>query len=291
MPNNLGHDQIWTPDIWTDINQAVLNVIGPIRVVQKVFQSTNMSNAANVPKDEFDADKMRIAEGKTKPLIEISVEFSLTQSQVDNEATLHTGKSLAKLAARSLALAEDTLLLQGADAKLPANVRVTNKDSAEHGLLGVDQDHRVHVKHLGSSSGTSAIFGGNLFTAVTQGIAELNKDGQPGPYALILESSVYADAFSPLPTTLVTTADRLTPLLEGGFYSSGSLPKNTGLLTSLGGEPTTIYVAQDAITAYTQENKDGSQLFRVFERVQFVAREKTAFVNLAFEQAARAAKS
>ena len=75
-----------------------------------------------------------------------------------------------------------------------------------------------------------------------QGIAALNRKGQPGPYALILETSVYADAFSPVGDALVTTADRLTPLLAGGFYSSGAMPEHSGLLVSLGGDPTTIYI-------------------------------------------------
>jgi uncharacterized linocin/CFP29 family protein len=290
MPNNLGRDQLWTPQIWADIDQAVLGEIGSIRVVQKVFNSTTMPNAANVPADEFDQDNMKVAEGRTKPFIELSVEFSLTQSQVDNEATLHTAKTLAKLAAKSLALAEDTLLLQGDEAQLPKIVKVINKGSAEEGLIGDRDEPDIPVKPL-EASGASAVYGPHLFTAVVHGIAELTKRGQPGPYALLLETSVYADAFSPVANTLVTTADRLSPLLTGGFYGSGAVPKDSGLLISLGGEPTTIYVAQDAITAYTQENRDGSYLFRVFERVQFVARDRTSAVNLKFLAAAKAIKA
>ncbi len=291
MPNNLGRDQLWMPQVWADIDKAVLDEVGSIRVVQKVFSSTSMPNAANVPADHFDPDAMKIDEGGTKPLIEISVEFSLTQSQVDNEATLHTGRTLAKLAAKSLALAEDTLLLQGHEAKLPNNVKVINRQSAEQGLIGAGDGRDISVKPLDSGSGSAAVYGAGLFTAVTQGIAELNKKGQPGPYALLLESSVYADAFSPVANTLVTTADRLTPLLTGGFYGTGALPKDTGLLASLGGEPTTIYIGQDAVTAYTQEDGEGNYRFRVFERVQFVARDKAAFVNMKFQAAARAAKA
>jgi uncharacterized linocin/CFP29 family protein len=291
MPNNLGRDQLWTKEVWADIDKAVLDEVGSIRVVQKVFSSTNMPNAANVPADKFDADEMKIAEGITKPFIEISVEFSLTQSQVDNEATLHTGRTLAKLAAKSLALAEDTLLLQGHGAQLPNRMKVINRQSAEEGLIGVGDGRDIPVRALEPGGGTTAVYGASLFTAVTNGIAELNKKGQPGPYALLLESSVYADAFSPVANTLATTADRLTPLLTGGFYGTGALPKDTGLLVSLGGEPTTIYIAQDAITAYTQEDGEGNYRFRVFERVQFVARDRAAFVNMKFQAAARAAKA
>lgn len=40
MPNNLGRDQIWTPAIWADIDKAVLDQAGSIRVVEKIFHTT-----------------------------------------------------------------------------------------------------------------------------------------------------------------------------------------------------------------------------------------------------------
>jgi uncharacterized linocin/CFP29 family protein len=288
MPNNLGRNQLnWTPAIWAAIDKAVLDEVGSIAVVRKVIDNISVPGAANVPADDFDRDEMKIAEGRTKPLIEISVEFSLTQSQVDNEATLYTGQTLAKLAAKSLALAEDEMLLRGHHAELPRTVKVVNKESAGDGLLGAAGDHEVPVRPINGSKG---VYGANLFKAVVHGIAELNRKGQPGPYALILKTSAYADAFSPVGDALVTTADRLKPLLEGGFYSSGALPEDSGLLFSLGGGATKLYIAQDAITAYTGENRGGDYLLRVFERFQFVASDKTAFVRLKFQAAARAAQ-
>jgi hypothetical protein len=87
--------------------------------------------------------------------------------------------------------------------------------------------------------------------------------------------------------TLTTTADRIRPLVTGGYYGTGSLPTapdpaGSGLLVSLGGEPTTIYIAQDAVTAFTQLGGDGLYRFRVFERVQIVNRDPRALVLLAF---------
>jgi hypothetical protein len=49
MPNNFGRDQIWTPDIWAAIDKAVVDEVGSIRVVQKVFGGMSMPNSANVP--------------------------------------------------------------------------------------------------------------------------------------------------------------------------------------------------------------------------------------------------
>jgi len=280
MNNNLGRDKLWSDGVWQEIDKAVLAEVGRIRVAQKVFPSTPMLNASFVPADIFDAKNMSIAEGQTKPFIEISVEFPLTQTQVDNEATLKTGKTLARLATKSLALAEDLLFFQGAKAELPPEVRVVNRNSNDGGLLGVVKKV-IQVKAIDAKA--PGVYGENTFKAVSEGISKLTQDAQPGPYALILESAIYADTFAPLPSTLVTTADRITPLVTGGFYGTGTLPPNTGLLISLGGEPTTVYLGQDAITAYTQEDQDGNARFRVFERVQIIARDARAFVKLDFK--------
>ncbi len=281
MANNLSRDKVWTPEIWADIDKAVLAEVGRLRVAQKVFPGSTNGNGQYVPADKFDRDKMMIAEGLTKPYIEISVEFRLTQGQVDGEATLHTGRTLAQLATKSVAMAEDILLFQGHHAQLPANVRVVNHESADGGLLGGQGTASLKVcLHDKTKLG---VYGSHTFQKVTEGIGLLNGQSQPGPYALILESSVYADAFAPLEDTMVTTADRLEPLLPGGFYSTGALPARTGLLVSLGGQPTTIFLGQEVITAYTQPDADGNSCFRVFERIQLVAREPEALLVLSFE--------
>jgi uncharacterized linocin/CFP29 family protein len=279
MNNNLGRDKVWNDATWQDIDTAVLGEVGRIRVAQKVFPSTPMSGASYVPADIFDPKTMSIAEGQTSPFIEISVEFPLTQTQVENEATLKTSRTLARLATKSLALAEDLLFFQGSGATLPPEVKAVNRNSANGGLLGAAQN----VISVDPIDGRPGVYGENTFKAVSQGISTLTGIAQPGPYALILESRIYADTYAPLPTTLVTTADRITPLVTGGFYGTGTLPEKTGLLVSLGGEPTTVYLGQDAVTAYTQEDQDGNARFRVFERVQIIARDARAFVRLEFK--------
>src|SRR5215217_9512997 len=130
MPNNLGRDELWSPEVWQEIDNAVLAEVGRIRVAQKVFPSSPSPNGQYVPADNFNPETMTIAEGETRPFIEISVEFRLTQGQVDNETTLHTGKTLARLAGKWTALAEDTLFFQGQNADFPASIKVHNKRSA-----------------------------------------------------------------------------------------------------------------------------------------------------------------
>lgn len=279
MNNNLGRDKIWSDPVWQEIDKAVMAEVGRIRVAQKVFPGSLTPNASNVSADIFDPETMTIAEGQTKPFIEISIEFSLTQSQVDNEATLRTGRTLARLSAKSIAFGEDVLFLQGADGPLPSGVNVVNRQAADDGLLGASA---AAINVDPPDTAKQGVYGEATFKAVVRGIAELTKNTQPGPYALLLESSIYADTYAPLPSTLITTADRIIPLVTGGFYGTGALPSKTGLLVSLGGEPTTVYVGADAITGYTQEDRNGNHLFRVFERVQLVARDKRALVRLDF---------
>lgn len=281
MSDNLGRDKIWTPDVWAEIDKAVKAEVGQIRVAQKVFPSTQLPGGAVVPSDTLDLNNMTIEEGQTKPFIELSVEFTLKQSQVDSEATLRTGRTLARMAAKSLALAEDTIIFRGKSANI-AGVRTVNVNSSGDGLLGIADETIVidpKVKEYPQI----------IFKHLSEGISKLIDKGQPGPYALILESSVYADTYSPLTTTLVTTADRISPLMSGGYYATGTLlvapqaggaPIKSGLLVSLGGEPTTMYLGADATTAFTQADTQGAFRFRVFERIQVVARDPRALVKL-----------
>jgi uncharacterized linocin/CFP29 family protein len=280
MSDNLGRDKIWTPEIWAEIDKAVKAEVGQIRIAQKVFPSTQLSGGAVVPSDTLDLKNMTIEEGQTKPFIELSVEFTLKQSQVESEATLRTGRTLARMAAKSLALAEDTIIFQGKSANV-AGVRTVNVNSSNAGLLGI-ADETIVIDPKAKE------YPQIIFKHLSEGISKLIAKGQPGPYALILEPSVYADTYSPLTTTLVTTADRISPLMTGGYYASGTLlvpahgggALKSGLLVSLGGEPTTIYLGIDATTAFTQADTQGDFRFRVFERIQIVARDPRALVKL-----------
>jgi uncharacterized linocin/CFP29 family protein len=303
MPNNnLGREQVWTPDIWAEIDKAVAAEVGQIRVGQKVFSSTPYPSGQPVPNDQFnlaaDRSPLQIPEGQTLPLIEISVEFSLTEGQVGNEATLRTGRSLARMAAKTVAYMEDLIFFQGNAAQRPANwlgqVTVVNANSAGAGLLGNRLNPPIPV-NTADPDYPALIFG-----AVVQGMGVLTNAGQPGPYALLLESSIFADTYQPVGGSLVTVADRIHPLVPGGFYGTGTLlvppapaaagaaaagaagGQRNGLLVSLGGEPITIYVGTDATTAFTQKDQQGNSRFRVFERVQLVARDQRALVVLQF---------
>ena len=48
MNGTLGRDKIWNDQIWSDIDKAVREEVGRIRVAQKVFPTTVVNNVLPV---------------------------------------------------------------------------------------------------------------------------------------------------------------------------------------------------------------------------------------------------
>ncbi len=289
--NELG----WDASIWKDIDDTVVTEMGRVRSAQKVFPATQFETSpTEIANDLINFSDLSIREGQTKSFVEIFQEFTLTSAQAMNEAQINTCRTLAQMAAKSVALAEDTVLFQGTSGKLPAGVKAELLESAGGGLLGEanpkdandDDPLKVSVpivvpRVAGRRAGL--LFGENGFTAVADGIAKLTAKAQAPKFALFLPVKVFADTFvASSEASLVTTADRIKPLVEGGFQDTVTLPQDRGLLVALAGDPTRIYVGREATTEFVR--KEGSKyFFRVVERIQFVARDPRALVLLKFK--------
>jgi uncharacterized linocin/CFP29 family protein len=234
------------------------------------------TSADAIPARQFDPATMTINDGETYALCEISVRFNLTQRQIDNEGTLHTCQVLAPMAARAVALAEDRLLVEGADVELDSRVKVVNRSAMRHGLLGYARQGEKGQSSEGEAS---------IFKTVMAGIGAFIAGGQPPPYALFLHASAYESMHAIVPDSQLSPADRLSPLLQGGLYFTGALTLGSGLLASLAGNHTTIYVAQDAITAFTHVDEVGNYHFRVFEQIQYGVLDGRALLPLTFSHA------
>lgn len=285
----------WDPAVWKEINDAVVMEMGKVRTAQKVFPTIQFDTCpTQIPNDVIDFTDLSIQEGLTKPFIEIYQEFPLTSTQVYKESELKTCKTLARMAAKALALAEDNVIFEGNSGPLPANVKADLIDSAGAGLLGEaspedanDDDPNKVTVPINVSRATSQRpgirFGENTFSAVAEGIAKLTAKAQAPQFALFLPVGVYADTHvPPSDASLVTTAERIRPLVEGGFMEAVTLPQDRGLLVALAGDPTSLFVGREATTEFVR--KEGSKyFFRVVERIQFVARDPRAFVLLRFE--------
>lgn len=292
--NNL-NEVNWDEAIWKEINDAVVAEVGKVRAAQKVFPTIVLdNNPTEIPDEVIDFDNLTIREGQTKQFVEIYQQFSLTATQVAKESQNKTCKTLARMAAKTIALAEDSVIFSGINARNLAPVTADFLKPDNHGLIGEaspdnadDRDPRkvskLIVIHAAPSSRTSGyIWGENIFSAVTKGISLLTAKAQAPKFALFLPVKAYADTFvPPSPASLVTTAERIKPLVEGGYVEAVSLPDDIGLLVALAGDPTTLYVGREATTEFL--NKEGSRyIFRVVERVQFVARDPRSFVLLKF---------
>jgi uncharacterized linocin/CFP29 family protein len=284
-------NNFWNETIWKGINDEVRKVAGTVRVAQKVFPTVILDNPSNIPDDKIDLTNFSMQEGSTKAFVEIAVPFSITPNQVAHEGTLQVGLKLARLDAAVVAFIEDLIVFQGnvTAPGTPPNILVRNGGSAGTGLLGIatpttsytPPNAPVPVKPLNPAN--PGVYGQNTFNGVVKAISELNKNSQAGPFGLFLENSVFADTYAALAPSFIITADRITPLVTGGFFGTAALPPKTGLLASLGGEPTTLYLGIDVTTEFTQRDQSASYYFRVFERAQFNARDSRAFVRLDFK--------
>ena len=308
MNGSLGRDRVWNEHIWGEIDKAVREEVGRVCVAQKVFPSTVVNNVlpvstnrvVPVPENPPAGRPTHVPEDpgiddEFQPFFEISRQFVLTQAQVDGEENVHLAPSLARLAASVIANAEDRILFLGKNAlndpaTLPVTVKgveLTNKGALPLGFVA-EADNFDPV-----------LVNGNILKAVAEGIAALNTDDQPGPYALFLPPNRYAEAFAPAGSgQLVTPGDQIKQIVTGGFYVVNSLARvkrpssavqspppyaGIGILVSLGGEPVTIILGTQAITAFTHTDEKSNYHFRVFERIQMVVRDGRAFQTLEFQ--------
>ncbi len=293
----------WEESIWKEINDAVVMQMGKVRAAQKVFPTTVLdTDPTEIPNHVINFTDFSIREGQTKQLVEIYQEFSLTATQVTKEAVNKTCKELACTVAGALALAEDAVIFQGQNAALPDRVKADLIDSAGNGLLGeanpedADNDDSnkvskpIEVKFQ-TNPKPGVLYGENTFVAVAEGISRLTSKSQAGKFALFLPVRAYADTFvPPSDASLVITADRIKPLVEGGFIETVKMPQDRGLLVALSGDPTSLYVGRESTTEFVR--KEGSKyFFRVVERIQFVVKDPRALQLIKFEQPADSSRA
>ena len=277
----MGRDAVgWSQDVWDRIDKAVGDEARRSSLAASLLPLVGPLPAAlTVAADVIAGNPLAIAEDGVRPLVELSVEFTLTPTQVAGEASLLTATSLATRAANLLAQAEDILIFQGeAGQNAPLFKVVKRRQSPGTGLVeSAEEEIAVQPVQAGSRH-----YGEHLFAAVAKGCAHLQAKGQYGPYALALHDTIYADSFAPLAGTLVTPADRIKPLVTQGFAGTGALPPHTGVLVSVGGNTVDLALASDAAVDFSQVDGDGLSRFRVSERFALRVKERAAIVRLRF---------
>jgi uncharacterized linocin/CFP29 family protein len=216
--------------------------------------------------------------------------------------------TLARRAAQFLALAQDMVIFQGSNGYaapfFSQNVRSGADDEPLNGgLLSLtggpyaSPNTPIQVDPLPDGSGVT--YGENTLAAVTQGISTLTAQGNPGPYALVLNTTPYADLYAPVDSgSLVITADRVTSLVTSGIYGTGTVPPNGGLpgsgpsspacppyygvLVSVGGDTLDVVIGLGATAEFVQQDVNGLWRFRVLKRFALRLKDPSAIQVLEF---------
>jgi uncharacterized linocin/CFP29 family protein len=299
----------WRKEVWEEIHKAVheetLRVrIGaqflPHRRVHPKTMSVPPDTITNSPLPGEPTNTLTVDEGQSIRINEIWTEFALTTQQVHDTAEaknpLHTtAVTLARRAAMYLALGQDTVVFQGNNAYgtplFSTNVNYRQGQlPLDGGLLSLSggpfasTNPIIQVQPLPQSP-PGVTWGENTLTAVTAGYAALTAAGEPGPYALVLSTPVFADLFAAVGIgSLVITADRVQPLVKAGLFgtdtinpAAGSPPSFSppagspyyGVLVSLGGDTMDLVVGLHATTVFMQQDLNQLWRFRVTERFAF----------------------
>src|ERR1700733_12607381 len=97
---NYQPDEIWDAATWAAIDEAVAEEVKRVGVARQAFRTERVmaadgtapswiSGAATQTRGAGAAKRLFIPEGDAHPFVEISVGFTLTGAQVENEGSLH----------------------------------------------------------------------------------------------------------------------------------------------------------------------------------------------------------
>jgi uncharacterized linocin/CFP29 family protein len=289
----MSNGDFWSTNIWAQFNGSptdktqpglLKTTMGPMQVAQHVFNVIVTGNDNSIPADTIDLKTGIPTTGATRSFATLLKPFTLFPVHV-NDPALTMASNQVTLAAQALALVEDTLFFQGSDAKLPErggkSVRLAagDQEKLDCGLLGIATENRVISVH----SGKREIYGLATYSAVVTGIAHFTNDQQGPPYALVLSPDTFADANFPLEAeALVTPFSAIQTLLASGpFLMSPGLPAKTGLLASLGGQTTTLYVGTGPLVEYNAYERSVYS-FTARESIQFLNIDARSLIKLAF---------
>jgi len=260
----------------------------PIQVAQQVFGAAlSFGNDNPIPADTIDLKTGLPSTGVTKGVATLRKSFLLFPVHVSDPA-LTMANNQVTLAGQALALVEDMLFFQGQDAPLPQakgqEVQLPPGDLEKlgHGLLGIARLNRVIVVPRDKAH---ECWGLATYNAVVEAITELRHDQQGPPYSLILPPRAFADANLPVQgNVLVTASSAIQPLLASGqFTMSGGLPSEMGLLASMGGQTTKLYVGTGPLVEYNAY-EHSVYSFTARESIQFVNIDHRSLRALEFEK-------
>lgn len=277
---------------WDEIDKAVDDE-NQLKVAARFLPPYPLPGATSAPHGIINPKTrpiLSIQQSDMIPLIEMGVQFGLTEAQVDDEANSHMGVTLAHRADALLDLAEDLVIFQGNTGLNDPVFQIVQTDGSDAGKGLVfapptEQVIPVFPVEVDPTDPNQNRYGENTFGAVAQAFALLQRTHY-GRCALVLHTNVYADTYAALEETLAVPAERIKGLVSDLFYVSSALPPFTGILVAIDGDTMDLVVGQAPITTFTQVS-NSQYLFRLYERITLRLKDPTAVVRLEFQQKAK----
>ena len=303
----MANGDFWTTAQWQMFNGnpsatpptagLLKTTMGPMEVAQQVFPTVITGNDNPIPADKIDPATGVPSTGATAAFATLQYPFQLAPVQV-NDPALTIATNQVALAAQGLALTEDDLFFNGQNATLRPRVTVSPSDLLKlgGGLMGVALTNpilalagkvppdRLEVARLPARA-APVRWGVNTYYMVLEGLRLFWANAQGPPYALMLEPEVFADVNLYLPgaPSGVTTASIIQPLLASGpLVQSAGLQPQQGLLASLGGQTTTLYVGTGPLVEFNTY-ANSVYAFTARESIQFVNVDPRSLIMLAFQ--------
>jgi uncharacterized linocin/CFP29 family protein len=275
---NLGREKLpeWTPQIWSRIDEAAMGEIDRASVALQFLPRVPSINpsARTVPRSEIDrtpdedSGQLNVDQTKVLPLLERSQLFFLSKEQYYEEKSIGTAATLANRSANRLARLMDTAIFTDSKGDNPSLVKIAG------------EQHEVEITPIDNDK--PGVYAEKFFAGVAAAYSYLQGKNLYGPYALVVPPPKFADAWTPLKTTLITPAYPTQALMTAGFYASGTLPDDCGVMVSLGGT-VDIAIAVHGATAFTLVEADETRRFRIYERFTVRIKVPESLVLLKFK--------
>jgi uncharacterized linocin/CFP29 family protein len=291
---NLG----WTEEQWNRIGAAVADEAQRARVAAQALPTCGpedpsivavpnytLTSAAdpNVPAATtvLATNRLEVNSAPDLPLTTIAVNVQLKTADVA-DPELRAALVMFRRAANIVARIEDALVFNGWNPGAAA---------PPPGLAGVPAVYKVTVSStvpglLSTPNPPTAVAspanGQALVSAIVAAITALEGRGQLGPFACMLDDSLFQVACDPT-GNLVLPRDRILPFLQGPLLRSSTLnlaKGHAGVVIATAGEPIELVVAADIHVRYVQATAEPRYVFRVSERVALRIKDAAAVQKL-----------
>jgi len=282
---NLSRSQVpWKPEVWAKIDRAVAHEVHRTRKATRfmsqlrirhhvtnveqdvVLQNLNPGAPVLIPPTAALAagatpPTLNVYEGANLTVIELSIKWALTHSQVQKENEQHqemqgasdahaehpgphkhhhsTAVMLARRAANTLSLGVDGMVWLGSNAFPAAGAGgiplfssqtvLYNGIPLDAGLTCIGGPNTplevLTVNPVGAAAdGKTALYSVNTVANISKAVTDLAANGYGGPHVAVLPPYFFAESFFPLGNTLQRPADIIIPLLEAGYHDSAVMP-------------------------------------------------------------------